>query len=418
MSTESASSALQRFARDLRRIREQREISLSALNEATQVPKSHIQEFEEGSLYEQSRMNAVYLKAFVRAYAEILGIPPDAVVQELEAALDEEYDNQLAVQFLEGSPSESREQQSLEAESPRSSQRDQASGATGDSHENTAAAALEDAPEEDASSGSATEDQEEASDRKEEGRGQNTDGDSLSSSTSSPRTRDYSPTSRSSSLQSSSSGSGVRRIWNQYAGVLTSAFLILLVLAVGIGVVSYYFGGEGGVSSEPATSADLSPRSAPPDTTVSADTVETDTGDVQTKSASSSPAQRPLANVTLGDTLYAAVEATSVVAGMRVQQDDDLRRPYWIEEGDVRVFPFTRRITFENQLDSLRLFLENYPYPTTRTNEEGRIIISRDSAETFVDTLRGTPASFPTPYDTVQIGPVPSSDADTLAQIP
>jgi hypothetical protein len=101
---------------------------------------------------------------------------------------------------------------------------------------------------------------------------------------------------------------------------------------------------------------------------------------------------------------------------MRVQQDDDLRRPYWIEEGDVRVFPFTRRITFENQLDSLRLFLEDYPYPTTRTNEEGQIVISRDTAEQFVDTLRGTPAPFPAPYDTVQIGPVPSSAADTLAQ--
>lgn len=418
MSTESAPSALQRFARDLRRIREQREISLSALNKATQVPKSHIQEFEEGSLYEQSRMNAVYLKAFVRAYAEILEIPPDVVVQELEAALEEEYDNQLAVQFLEEPPSEPREQQSPNAESPPSSQRDDASGTTGDSSDNSDTAALEDSPEEDSSSGSATEDLEEASDRGEEGRVHNTDGDALSPPTSSSRSRDHSPSSRAASLQSTSSGSGIRRIWNQYGGVVTSALLILLVLALGIGVASFYFGGEGGVSSDPAASADLTPNSAPSDTTVSTEPVETDTGDGQTKSASSSRAQRPLANVTLGDTLYAVVEATSVVAGMRVQQDDDLRRPYWIEEGDVRVFPFTRRITFENQLDSLRLFLENYPYPTTRTNEEGRIIISRDTAEQFADTLRGTPASFPAPYDTVQIGPVPSSDADTLAQIP
>jgi hypothetical protein len=108
----------------------------------------------------------------------------------------------------------------------------------------------------------------------------------------------------------------------------------------------------------------------------------------------------------------------SVVAGVRVQQDDDLRRPYWIEPGEAQVFPFTRRITVENQLDSLRLFLEDYPYPTTQTNEEGRIIISRDTAEQFADTLRGAPASFPTPSDTVRIGPPPGRTADTLVQSP
>jgi transcriptional regulator with XRE-family HTH domain len=419
MSTESIPSALQRFARDLRRLREQREISISALNEATQVPESHIQKFEEGTLYEESRMNAVYLKAFVRAYAETLEIPPGAVVNQLEAALEDEYNNQLAVQFLEGPPSEADDQRSPDTESLPSPDRDAEPIPPDDSTEKDLTGVPEGVTEEHASSDSESKEPEVASDRDEEGRTESPKDDSRSPSPSFPRSGDSSASRRGASSQSSSFGSGARRVWNRYGGAVTSVALLLFVLALGGGAASLYFGGEGaGASSDPAASADLTARPASPDTSVPAETVETDTGTAETGLGSSSQSQRPSANVTLGDTLYAIVEATSVVAGMRVQQDDDLRRPYWIEEGEARVFPFTGRITIENQLDSLRLFLEHYPYPTTRTNEEGQIIISRDTAEQFADTLRGKPASFPTPSDTVQIGPAPGSDADTLAQSP
>lgn len=420
MSTESSPSALQRFARDLRRIRKQREISISALNETTQVPESHIQEFEEGTLYEESRMNVVYLKAFVRAYAETLDIPPDAVVNQLERALAEEYENQLAVRFLEEPPAETDDQQSLEPDSSPSPGPDAESGPPGDSASKTASAAPEGATEPDASSDAESKQLEEASGRGEPGRPERTEDDALSPPTSSPRSRDASSSRGGIAPGSSSFGAGARRVWNQYGGAVVSVALILLVLAIGGGLASLYFAGEGGgASSDPAASADPTARSAPSDTSISTDTGETGTNTAETEppSASQSPS-RPPANVTLGDTLYAVVEATSVVAGMRVQQDDDLRRPYWIEPGEARVFPFTRRITFENQLDSLRLFLEDYPYPTTRTNEEERIIISRDTAEQFTDTLRGDPASFPTPSDTVQIGAIPDSEADTEAQSP
>ncbi|PSQ75472.1 MAG: hypothetical protein BRD33_04130 [Bacteroidetes bacterium QH_6_63_17] len=212
--------------------------------------------------------------------------------------------------------------------------------------------------------------------------------------------------------------SGAQRLWNQYGGLLASVALVLLVLALGAGIVNVYFGeeGGGGASPEPAASADLAGPSAPPDTNATTDTVEADTAEAE--AASSSDLLRRPADVRLGDTLHLSVEATSVVAGVRVQQDDDLRRPYWIEPGEAQVFPFTRRITVENQLDSLRLFLEDYPYPTTQTNEEGRIIISRDTAEQFADTLREAPASFPTPSDTVRIGPPLGRTADTLVQSP
>jgi hypothetical protein len=114
--------------------------------------------------------------------------------------------------------------------------------------------------------------------------------------------------------------------------------------------------------------------------------------------------------MTLGDTLYVTVLATSDVRGIRVQQDDSLRRPYWIREGEAMVFPFARRITLQNQLDSLRLLLDQYPYPSSRTDDEGRIVITRDTAEQYADTLRGSPVPVPGSPDTV-LGTAPPTES-------
>ena len=85
--------------------------------------------------------------------------------------------------------------------------------------------------------------------------------------------------------------------------------------------------------------------------------------------------ERP-ATLRLDDTLHVTVRATSAVRELRVQQDNDLRRPYWMEEGDALVFPFTQRLVLQDQLDSLQLLPEGYPYPKTRTDGEGRIIVT------------------------------------------
>jgi hypothetical protein len=415
MSDASASSALQRFARDLRRIREQRDVSISTLHEATQVPESHIQKFEEGTLYEQSRMNAVYLKAFIRAYTQTLEIPPDPVVELLEAALEEDYQNQLAVQFLDAPPSDADDPDSSEPHASPPASRETAPDPVADSTEGSAPSFQEEGAGEQTTPDPKSEDAPAPPDDDEDGGTERIRDDALSSSRPPPGP-DRSARSREGEASASASvDSGVQRLWSQHGGTLAAVALVLLVLALGAGGASVYFGGEGGgTSPESAASAGRTGPSAAPDTNAAADTATA--GTATTGAASASQPRRPPADVQLGDTLYLTVEATSVVAGMRVQQDDDLRRPYWIEPGKAQVFPFARRITVENQLDSLRLFLEGYPYPTTRTNDEGQIIISRDTAEQFADTLRGPPASFPRPSDTIRIGPVPGMEADTLSQ--
>jgi len=415
MSDESASGALQRLARDLRGIREQRDISISALQEAIRVPESRIREFEEGTLYEQSRMNAVHLKAFVRAYAKTLDIPSDPVAEQLEAALEGHYENQLAIQFL-NAPSDAGDQEPPESGPSARANQEGDSNPAGDSTDAPPSTSQDEAAGEKTPAGSQSERVAAPSDVDDEGETRTVQDDPLSSSTS-PTRPEGSPPGRGAPA-SPPVESNAQRVWNRYGEMIASTALVLFVLALGIGGASVYLGGQGAAetSPQPTGSAARSGGAAAPDTNGSPDTTETDAA--ETGAASLSQSRRAPADVKLGDTLYLAVKATSTVAGMRVQQDADLRRPYWIEPGDAQVFSFTRRITVENQLDSLRLFLGSYSYPTTRTDEQGRVIISRDTAEQFIDTLRGAPASFPSPSDTVQAGRPPGSEADTLAQTP
>ncbi len=395
--SEPESNARQRFVRDLRQIREQREVSLAEIHEATQVPVSHLRAFEDGSLYDQSRMNLVYLKAFVRAYAETIGISPDPVVEHLEAALAGEYQNQIAVQYLDGLPSVGDEPVSPDSADPRS---ERPPDATTEEDEPQGAAPMSVPPE---PTGKESSPEEESNNQE----------NRVPSSAASTTAREEGPITgdredsfaveASSRVRKRTFSQSMQEFWREHRGALGLVAISLLVLAFIGGGLSTYFG-DADSSSDSSLRADFAATEPPPDTNVSSDTVP----------SNSFREQPPLANLTLGDTLFVTVLATSDVQEMRVQQDDDLRRPYWIEEGDGRVFPFTRRITIENELDSLRLLLEQYSYPSSHTDDEGRVVIRRDTVQNFADTLRGAPASLPVAPDTVEIDK--PADVDSVSQ--
>jgi hypothetical protein len=71
-----------------------------------------------------------------------------------------------------------------------------------------------------------------------------------------------------------------------------------------------------------------------------------------------------------------------------------------MNDGQVVVFPFTERLIVWSQVDSVDIFLENLPYPTTR-DDRGRVVITRDSATTFADTVRGSTVTYAAEPDTV-----------------
>lgn len=102
------------------------------------------------------------------------------------------------------------------------------------------------------------------------------------------------------------------------------------------------------------------------------------------------------------------VAARAPVRGLRVTRDEDLRRPYWIEEQAATVFLASERLVIENPardgsvLDGLRVLVEGYAYPTDRRDARGRIVITRPDAGRFLDTARGAPARLSASPDTVR----------------
>lgn len=517
MADESSVAAGKRFARDMKRIREDRGFSVEDLHEETRIARSLIQSFEEGGLYDHSTFNEVYLRSFVRAYAEALGIPPDAALDGLEAALNEEYEDQLAQAHLQSPPSgdekappaapedeaaggsttdrsppqapvaggpEGRgglvgppramgeEGPSIGGEQPpeddasddeadpdsRTSPSAEPSPAdssspTASSEEDAASEAPEattdqdddrEEPPEPASPATAPDPEDEASSDGEESG--DDDEESLDVrpswmdeepadedegapvSTASPASDADSPEAapappigeggetgivgeptalgddaeqapRPSPGSASPAGpAGASRRdqsrWSRFLGGERQEMLwaglgiaVVIVVLVGLGVAFFSSGTDSADSASRTASAatDTAATASPPDTTA----------------ASDAP---PPANVTLGASIPLTVLATDNVSGIRIRRDDDLRRPYWIGEGEAQVFPFEEQVTIQEELADVELFLAGYPYPFSPADTVDGLEITRSQAEAFVDTLRGAPATLSVSPDTIPVG--------------
>ena len=105
----------QRFSADLRRIREARGVSVAQLHDETKIPLSLIEAFEQTGLFDHDMFNRVYLRSFVRTYADVIGIEAEQALQGLEKALNRSYDGELAAAYLE-KPAPPEQEQTAEAE--------------------------------------------------------------------------------------------------------------------------------------------------------------------------------------------------------------------------------------------------------------------------------------------------------------
>jgi len=546
MADESSVAAGKRFSRDMRLIREDRGISIDALHKETRISRTLIESFEEGGLYDHSTFNEVYLRSFVRAYAEVIDISPDEAVEGLEGALEGNYEEALAEQYL-GSGSIGEDERSTEkTDAPHSGAEEEgdeprsaapAAGGPegrggivgapraldGDSDEETEteetqddepepeeASAPEDEPgaeeepdaEEDADAGVELDREEDADEsssqapleggsEKETGSSQEVvdrgseapagseepteepdprsdaetrsvseedaakqeeseerdaaastdveedvpswmEGDDESERAPSPEGETVSPEptppgegrvpppdggsgetgvvgeptalgSEEAPTEAARSGASAvpeprahrRSGWGQFfrgekremvwGGI---GILVVLLVLAGIGI-AYFSGGSASTQERSATATpDTAASSAPTDT-------------------AATPSKPPPAPISLGETVNLTVLATSPVTGIRIQRDDDLERPYWIEEGEAETFPFQERVVLDNELGDIRLFVAGYPYLGGRPDTTGRLVITRSEVEAFADTLRGAPATLSVTPDTIPKGPPP-----------
>ena len=384
MSDEKGVATGKRFARDLRRVREDRGVSLATIHDETQIAPSLLESFEEGGLYDHSAFNEVYLRSFVRAYATAVGISADEAVAGLEAALRGTYQNDLAATYLEGvsldSAGDEEEHSTAEADEPNRGGRDARS--VGSKGSNTDAT-----PEEKA---------EKPTDATEK-----TD----------PHERPSPPVSVEDAPPPPHSVASTDRGENQRGPtpVLSIGGALLVVAVIGIGVwYALDVGDSPPVSSTPDVSDTLSELSSSSSARRSSPTTSPPPDTSQAPSTSSRGMSDP---PTLGDTLHLTLRADSTVSGLRLRRDEDLRRPYWIQEGEAATFPFASRVIIENDLDGVSVYLEDrqveLPSDTT-----GRVVLDRNRVSALLENAEGAPVEWSTPPDTIPAGPLPS---DSLA---
>jgi hypothetical protein len=501
MAEEASFPAGQRLSDDLRRIRKDRGVSIDEIHTETRIARTLIESFEEGELYDHPTYNRVYLRSFIKAYADAVQISREQALNALDAALSGTYQHGLAQEYLSGESSEGSseaEESRDEDGSPSPSSESTTDGPTAGGPEGRGGIvgppravgeepaedeiSMDDPPDNAATKGASApstagesgdegeEEREEASSKpptrdddkpdasSNEAEERTDDSDGLSGddeqSESPPEKPEESATGtpdpapmgedmetgivgeptemgsggggapsgpaqpsggREASPASSSTGfadlfgDGNRRIILSGVGIA----VVCLVL-VGLGV-AYFSSGEGGTSGEgepnpaPADTATVRTSPASPDTSA---TASPDTG----ATSSSVEQPPPPANVTLGETIHLLVLATDNVSGIRIQRDDDLRRPYWIEEGEASVYPFQRRAIIGSEFEDIRLFVEGYEYPFAPADTTGGLELDRETLQAFVDTLRGAPDSLAVTPDTIPVGPIegaPPAPEDT-----
>ena len=398
-----------RFARDLRRIRRARGVSLADIHDATKMAYDLIKRFEHDALINHPQFNRVYLRLFVRGYAEHLDLDVEMTLEALDLAIKGRYTGSLAKEYL-GESEEERKKESPKKETPKQEKKT--------SREEPAAAELDQVPE--AAPSTQTEKKSATTPRKKStGSARKTDSgaadskvtdaeasDDGTSPAEQPAVREASvdktsaPREVTSSRGASDRSASVRVPSFSFSGVTIAGaagaspskgastkgpaglvssiqadprwiFLGVVVVVVGLGVWGLTSMGSGSDESAQESSS-------------VAELVEPANG--------MSDATAPANNIPiqfLPDTLNITIMADKgSVAPIRVTVDDDLRRPYWIDRGGSMTFRMSDRIILEQQLDSVTVQVEGMTYPVSRPTGEDMVTLTRDAVHSWFSSIQ------------------------------
>lgn len=364
MSEQPATGPLGQFLDDLSAIREKRNVSLDALRNATKVYPNVIAQFEVDGLKDHPLFNSLYVRAFIRSYADAVGIPPDEVLRAYDEALQGVYRRQLAIEYLDLPPEEIKALRAAKVEKVEPVFAVDKFEFEKEEKRKAAAAANKTAIRARAASSAAVTDK--------------ADGRAITFIPKSKQGADASPLANfadgAKDAVSSFFASGKQNAFVQWG--LLAAGLMLLVLVV-MQLISF--------QSDTPTLSDLQPAEP-------AATIPTETLSPIAATPDSLPAQ-PLATntrrepVVLGDSIpVQIVAATGLLDPFRIKRDADLRRPYWLDQGDTMLVYLKNRAIIEDNLASMQILIDGFAYPIYRTDSLARVVISRDSVQAFLDS--------------------------------
>ncbi|MEM8601348.1 MAG: helix-turn-helix domain-containing protein [Bacteroidota bacterium] len=285
------------FEADLRALREERGLSVADIERATRVPADVVRRFEDGALMQDPDYSAVYLRAFVKAYAEALDLSTARVNAAFEASRQGTYQGTLAPA---GSAPEATDAPTEASQSP-----------------NPATALASPPPTRPPTPRSAS-----APGRPPSGP---TGGPTPSGTTSAtpmvealaaqPRPdKPSAPTPPPRRSSAPSSLGSTNQSWGLIVGIAAMSVLALCV-------VFWLIFREPGPDLEPVASAPVADTTAAPDSAAAAPT----------------PAIPPAPQV--GDSVRVTlVAADGPLQNFRMQASPDIRRPYWVEQGGELTF--------------------------------------------------------------------------------
>ena len=387
-----------RFARDLRRIRRNRGVSLTDIHDATKMAYDLIKRFEHDALIGHPQFNRVYLRLFVRGYAEHLNLDVEMALEAFELAMKGRYTGSLAKAYLGESGEEHQEESPKQEkktgrEEPAPPESDQVTEATpsAQTEQDSAKIPPEESAEPTRQSDSAVTDPgvadsgatvsaasstEQPAARKAPLAKTSSAREISSPKASFPRRTSAGTSSRTSPGANPSTDAGAQAPAGSGSGSGPDPrwiFLGAIVVVVGLGVwgltrvVPANDMADAAVPAHDMTDA-TAPASGMADATVPANDI---------------PIQ------SLPDTLNIAIVADKgSVAPIRVTVDNDLRRPYWIDRGDAMTFRMADRIILEQQLDSVTVQVEGMTYPVSRPTGEDTVILTRDALSSWFSSIQ------------------------------
>ncbi|MYE05262.1 MAG: hypothetical protein F4Y00_09865 [Bacteroidetes bacterium SB0662_bin_6] len=405
-----------RFARDLRRIRRARGVSLADIHDATKMAYDMIKRFEHDALINHPQFNRVYLRLFVRGYAEHLDMDVEMTLQALELAIKGRYAGSLAKEYLGESGKKTgeeppKQEKKTSRAKPASSESDQVKEAVPSRRtepesaetpsEKPAASDGKDDSGPPASETPASETPDPETTAPETTAPETTAPETTAPETSpaeQPPAREASAAKTSAAREDTSPGatpdrSPFARVPSfSFSGVTTARsskgasargpasgsgadprwiFVGVCVVVVGLGIwgLTRMGSGSDGSAQESSSVTELAePANGMTDATSPANDI---------------PIQF------LPDTLNITIVADKgSVAPIRVTVDNDLRRPYWIDRGGSMTFRMADSIILEQQLDSVTVQVEGMPYPVSRAAGEDRATLTRDAVRSWFSSIQ------------------------------
>lgn len=369
----------------MKAIREDREITLEAIARETKAAGNVLEEFEQTALVGNPMYNRVYLRLFMRGYAEVVGVRTDDALRAADEMLAGQYTDRLRRLYLDDEPlagdagggaAAAGGPSGVAPAGPPPNVPSQPStpgaGMTGPSDSSKTAGSNLSKP---AGSDASKTTPDRSPTKEPEPQAEKPATTASGSKTEKPRPADKALSASRGSGSSTASGKGGQSKTSQPTssdgspgGLLLNSQSLVRWAGGVIGVVivalaTWYFWPDATEPPPPPVQV------TPPDTTQLTATLPP--------------------RIILGDTTsFFVIAARDTLNPIRITVDGGIRAPYWIEYLDSLELRVSQDLVLEQRLNAVDVSVRDILLPTDGRDAENRLVLSKEMAQAFLDSLR------------------------------